>query len=298
MTHAPDTLYAVRIQADRPVAEAIDAILDDSGEDAASVWFDADTDRATVSWFCPTHADATRRLEEFEALAARHPLPGPWQGEIAAMPREDWAESWKRFFHAEKVAPRVWIRPSWESCDTAPGEIEVEIDPGMSFGTGQHATTRACLLCLDDIAGRRPPGGLIDAGCGSGILAIAATKLGYAPVAAFDNDAAAVEIAADNARRNGVADRIGFSVADLASLDGRAPAETVVANILAPVLIEHAARLTAALAPAPVARLILSGLLVEQAPAVLTAFERQALVLETRHDVAGWATLCLRRATP
>jgi ribosomal protein L11 methyltransferase len=278
--------------------------LEDACDEPAAVWYDADSDRATLEWFCATPDEAGARLAAFRTLAQAHPLPGPWQTEIRPIPREDWAESWKRFFHAEKVSPRVWICPSWEQCAALPDDVVVQIDPGMSFGTGQHATTRGCIVLLDRLARPGRPLSMIDAGCGSGILAIAAAKLGYARITAFDNDPDAVVIARDNAAINHVADCIDTHVAELGATPQWGPADVIVANILAPVLIEYATTLVAALAPAPSARLILSGILQTQAAEVIAAFTqpppsgtgtRATLVLHERLDIGEWTTLCLGR---
>jgi ribosomal protein L11 methyltransferase len=297
MTATADMLYAARVLTTHAVADAFDA-LEDVSEDPAAVWYDADSDRATIEWFCEDPADAETRLVAFEALALAHALPCAWQSEIRPIPREDWAESWKRFFHADKVSPRVWICPSWEQCTPSPGDVVVGIDPGMSFGTGQHATTRGCIVFLDRFARAGEPLSIIDAGCGSGILAITAAKLGYAPITAFDNDPAALVVARENAALNHVEHRIDTHVASLDVVRQWGPAEVIVANILAPVLIEHAADLVAALSPASSAKLVLSGILNAQADEVITAFTETGfgLRLEDRLDIGEWTTLCLGRA--
>lgn len=304
MTATADTLYAAQVLTTRDVADAFDALEDVAGEPAA-VWYDADSDRARIEWFCATPEEAKARLADFESLAQAQALPGSWQSEVRPIPREDWAESWKRFFHAEKVSPRVWICPSWEKCAALPGEIVVEIDPGMSFGTGQHGTTRGCIVFLDRLARPGRPLSVIDAGCGSGILAIAAAKLGYTQITAFDNDPAAVDIARENAALNSVAHQIDSHVADVGGVAHYGPADVVVANILAPVLIEYATALVAALSTEPSARLILSGILRTQADEVLAAFTQPVptetgtcaalMMLEDRLDIGEWTTLCLRR---
>ncbi len=296
MPPSADILYAARVLTTRAVADAFDALEDDAAGPAA-IWHDADSDRATIEWFCADPAEAEASLAAFESTARAHALPGAWESDIRPIPREDWAESWKRFFHAEKVSPRVWICPSWEQCAAMPGDVVVGIDPGMSFGTGQHATTRGCIVFLDRLARPGHPLSVIDAGCGSGILAITAAKLGYARITAFDNDPDAVAIARDNAALNGVADRIVTHIAGVETTPQWGPADVIVANILAPVLIEHAVTLAAALSPARSARLILSGILLTQATEVIAAFAQPpvGLVLEERLDFGEWTTLCLGR---
>ena len=112
---------------------------------------------------------------------------------------DDWAERWREFHEPVLVGERVWVRPPWK--DPRPGAIDLVIDPAQAFGTGAHPTTR---LSLELLLGVEPRGALTDLGCGSGVLAIAAAKLGFAPVTAVDNDPAAVEATRANARANGV----------------------------------------------------------------------------------------------
>jgi ribosomal protein L11 methyltransferase len=115
-----------------------------------------------------------------------------------------WEDAWRRFHRPVRVGP-LWIGPSWEAPE--PGAIPVVVDPGRAFGTGAHATTRLCLELLVDVA----PTGLVDAGCGSGVIAVAAAKLGFGPVVALDNDEAAIEVARANAGANGVEVEVRFA---------------------------------------------------------------------------------------
>jgi ribosomal protein L11 methyltransferase len=206
------------------------------------------------------------------------------------LPVQDWAESWKRFFHVERVSDRVVVRPTWEPYAARPGECVIDLDPGMSFGTGQHGTTRACLQFLDRLSAASPRRSVLDMGCGSGILAIAAVKLGFAPVQAFDNDPDAVAIARDNAALNGVS--IGFETCDLVANQARA--DVVVANILAPVLIQAAAPIAAAVRPG--GALVISGILDSQYADVLTAFARQGFAEHANILLDEWRSGWLVRS--
>ena len=198
---------------------------------------------------------------------------------------DDWAERWKRFHGAVLVGGRLYVRPPWEPAAVRPGVHEIVIDPGRAFGTGSHPTTRLCLELLLDLAGRRTrPRSLVDLGCGSGILAIAAAKLGFAPVAALDCDPASLEATERNARENGV------ELAQVQRIDLReepAPqADVVVANLTGRLLL-RVAELMADPPPAIVA----AGLLETEADAVAAAFaplrERRQVALE------GWTGLLL-----
>jgi ribosomal protein L11 methyltransferase len=157
------------------------------------------------------------------------------------------------------------VIPGGQTAEVADGDITVELDPGLAFGTGTHATTALCLEWLDslDLAGRR----VIDVGCGSGILAVAALKLGAAHAVAIDHDPQALLATRENAARNGVADRLTVVGADAAPPE---PADVVVANILAGTLIELAPRILALVRPG--GRLALSGILAEQADAVAATY--------------------------
>jgi len=194
---------------------------------------------------------------------------------------DDWADRWKAFHRPVLVGGRLRVRPPWEEHEGGAGVEEVVIDPGRAFGTGGHHTTRMSLELLLDIDAR---GSLADLGCGSGVIAIAAAKLGFAPVVAVDHDPDAVAITRENAAVNGVAlDRV-------AALDLRAEAppaaRTVVANLMRPLLL----RVAALMEGRPEA-LVVSGLLTHEADEVAQAFAplREARRLES----GGWAALRL-----
>jgi ribosomal protein L11 methyltransferase len=183
---------------------------------------------------------------------------------LEALAERDWARVWLEGFRPMCFGRRLWVCPSGATA-ADPAAVVVHLDPGLAFGTGTHPTTALCLTWLDgsELAGRR----VIDFGCGSGILAVAAARLGAEHVTALDHDPQALTATAANAAANEVADRIDVHGADLVGL---APAEVVVANILANVLIELAPTLTALVAPR--GSLVLSGILIHQADAVMAAY--------------------------
>jgi len=313
---ANSLLWCVSAAIPAGTEEPLLELLDDEG-----LWptthHDADSKRTLLNVYIEDAAlvDAARGA----VLRAASSLGLSLETTVENLPPENWRESWKRFFHTTRVSPRVVVRPMWEPYAAQPGEVVVDMEPGMSFGTGNHATTRACLQFLDALALENPARSVLDMGCGSGILSIAAAKLGFAPVAGFDNDPDAVAIAQENARLNAtpglhyyIADVAGaLKVAGASCSQGRvkktweqdapatlkpreqdAPATIVVANILAPVLIEHAAAIAQRVARAPNAALLLSGILEEQYPAVLAAY--QALGFRERESIqieiwrSGW----------
>jgi ribosomal protein L11 methyltransferase len=155
-----------------------------------------------------------------------------------------------------RVGASLFVRPPWEATSNRPGALEVVIDPAQAFGTGAHATTRLCLQLLLELAAEGVRGGVLDVGAGSGVLAIAAAKLGYGPVLALDNDRASVAAIADNAARNGVqieARRFDLRRDPLPEVDGL-PAPIVLANLLRPLLLDLAETMLGSDGPAPPAQ--------------------------------------------
>ena len=192
----------------------------------------------------------------------------------------DWAERWKRFHSPVLVGGRLWVRPPWSGPHRH--AVDLVIDPGRAFGTGAHPTTRLCLELLLEL---EPRGSLADLGCGSGVLAIAAAKLGFAPVAAVDGDRAALEAA----RANATANRVRLDRVERLNLRERPPppAATVTANLTRPLLLRVAELMT----ERPGA-LIVSGVLDEEADEVAAAFS--GLPERRRLSDRGWSALLLR----
>jgi len=203
---------------------------------------------------------------------------------VEAAPEDDsWRDAMHAFHRPVEIAGSLLVRPPWEP--PRPGLLDVEIDPGMAFGTAQHATTRACLTLLAGLPGE---GALLDAGCGSGVLSIAARRLGFDPVWSADSDPLAVEATIANARRNGVGLRIGRRTIGADRLPACA---TVTANLTGTVL-----RLLAAALPAPAPRrLIASGMRPDEVEGVAASFARHGLVTAERIEDEGWATVLLVR---
>ncbi|MEI8352688.1 MAG: 50S ribosomal protein L11 methyltransferase [bacterium] len=294
---AKPSLHVARIETSPRLAELYDDQCVEGGDDQCTVWFDADRDLAILEYYCGTRSEAEQRYSAMADFLAPFMNGEPMRGSLRELPCEDWSETWKRYFHTEKVSARIWIKPSWETCPAAPPDIVVEIDPGMSFGTGQHGTTRGCLQVMDRLAASPAPLRLADIGCGSGILAIAAAKLGYRDVVALDHDPDAVRIARENAVLNGVAGCIRFMAGDYAAPGLSGTHDVVVANILATVQIDNAAPLIGILDRTPGARMILSGILNPQAAGVVAAYEVRGMIPVDSVQVGDWTTLCLKRAS-
>jgi ribosomal protein L11 methyltransferase len=196
---------------------------------------------------------------------------------------DDWAERWKRFHVPVLVGGRLWVRPPWEQEAVRPGVHEIVIDPGQAFGTGTHPTTRLCLELMLEL---EPSGSFADLGCGSGVLAIAAAKLGFSPVGAYDSDRAAVAATRVNARENGV---VLDSVERFDLRGGEPPvADVIAANLMRPLLLQL--RRSSREMPRV---LVASGLLEGEADEVAAAY---APLVERRRLVdRGWAALLLIR---
>lgn len=202
---------------------------------------------------------------------------------------EKWATAWKKHFKPVRVG-RIVVKPTWEEFVSLPGDVIIDIDPGMAFGTGYHPTTQLCLHALQE----RVKGGevVLDVGTGSGVLAIAAVKLGAERVVGLDVDTVAVEVAQENVEQAGLGKTLRIERADSPlAFDGQA--DLVVANILAQVLIDMAGQLHEKVKPDGI--LIASGIILERAGEVKTAFEAIGLqTIEEKHD-GDWVALVSER---
>jgi len=242
------------------------------GSPVAPLW---DASRV-VALFEPAH-DLTARLASAAREAGLNALPAISMEEVA---EQDWVRLTQSQFDPIRISDRLWIVPSWHVAPD-PQAINLELDPGLAFGTGSHPTTRLCLEWLE--ANIAPGCSVLDYGCGSGILGIAAAKFGAGDVLGIDIDPAALTAAAANAARNGVALRLAHSAAPLTETF-----DVVVANILTNPLMLLAPLLSARLAPG--GRLALSGVLEAQAEQVIAAYAPYlALSVGAVHE--GWVRL-------
>jgi ribosomal protein L11 methyltransferase len=227
---------------------------------------------------------------ELPALPALEAAAGAGLVEVTSREvPDDWAERWQDFHRAVSIAGgRILVRPSWDPRPASdPAGIDVVVDPGQAFGTGAHPTTRMCLELLLDLADAGLAAGpLVDLGTGSGVLAIAAAKLGFEPVIACDREHAALAAAAANAGANGV--DVELVSADLRT-EPAPRASTVTANLTAPLLVEVAMRMSAP------RRLICSGMLLAEADDVREAFATRGLAERRQHSAGDWAALLLAR---
>jgi ribosomal protein L11 methyltransferase len=201
----------------------------------------------------------------------------------------DWADAWKAYFPVMRVGRRIVIRPTWRRHRRGPDDVVLALDPGMAFGTGLHPTTRLCLAGIESLADRGVVAGarVLDVGCGSGILAIAALKLGAASATGLDTDPIAIEATHTNARRNALARRIRIREGSVPS--GEPAFDVVLANLIAGLLVPLAAALRAEMRPA--GTLLASGIFVDREAEVSWAFEAVGLEIASRTTEGDWVAL-------
>ena len=228
-----EILYCFRVEDLGGNGGLLDELLSALDLDHSS-WFDRETGRVWHTVYSVTPEARDEALARFRAeLPEWREMGVEIRGEESfTLRREEWAEAWKKFFKPIEISPRLLVRPEWLDDRPKPGQKLLTVDPGMSFGTGQHPTTLFCLQTIDRLALEPGVKSLLDAGCGSGILAIAGALLGYDPVDAFDFDPDAVKSAAENLERNHVSGVVP-TVADANDYPGRSDGyDLVCANIL------------------------------------------------------------------
>lgn len=288
----------------RPLAYQNSVALEQRG-DETSLDPDALEPTVTVKIYVPEEDDTPafrRRVEEIlYHLNRLYPVPPPTFRHLA---EADWANAWKAHYHPFRIGRRLLVRPSWwdeeeqggngaeeqgsyEAAVERPGDIVLRLDPGMAFGTGLHPTTQTCLQALETVV--TPGMRVLDVGTGSGILAIAAARLGAAAVVGVDTDAVAVKTAKVNAAQNGVSQLVEVWQGSLASVSVE-EWDVVVVNILATVVIELLANGGLMNYVAPDGYLILSGIIDQQAADVIKAVEAVGGKVIQTFAVRDWVT--------
>jgi ribosomal protein L11 methyltransferase len=285
----------VSVEVDRETAEAVAEVLSryahrgvvvESGPDG---W---ESDPVVVRGYLPVDDDlwnTKKRVEEgLWHLGQIRPIPAPSFRKVA---EKDWAEAWKERLKVLHVGERIVICPSWLTYEPRPEEILIQLDPGMAFGTGLHPTTQSCLRALERFV--EPGIAVLDLGTGSGILAIAAAKLGAERVAALDSDQEAVTVARGNVIKNDVDRQINVRQGSLAEVTGAY--DLVVVNILARVIVEMVGEgLSERLRPDGV--LVAAGITTDQVSEVAEAFEGGGLELVDQRQQGDWVSLVAERA--
>jgi len=287
-------VFEFKVEIALGAVQAIEELLAECEEQRLMVLEDKPSGRAWLTGYFESRAEAEVTWVDFAPqLPSGCLVSVPAISELAD---KDWKESYKEHFKAWKFDRLNWV-PVWERATFAlpAGEEVLWLDPGMAFGTGNHETTRLCCERLVKfVAERGHDGRVIDAGCGSGILALSAAKLGFGRIAAFDNDPLAVDVSRENAELNNLAGRVDFYVGDLVTgLAGRS-ADLVLANIQADVLMKFTRELLGAVAPGGV--LVLSGILAGELAQVREVFSAAAPGWLVDSRVMGeWSDLMLSR---
>jgi ribosomal protein L11 methyltransferase len=277
------TLWNISVTTAAEADEAVTELLQRMLSRPASSYMDIETGHATASVYLPREPDPIRLHQALIKGLAQIRKSGleiaPARISIEKLWREDWAESWKRHFQPIQIGTALLVKPGWNRRRPVKGQALVVLNPGLSFGTGQHPTTGFCLRQLVLRRDRGVPQSFLDIGTGSGILAIAAAKLGYAPVEAIDSDPDSVRIAGTNARRNRVADKIRLRKADLTQWAHRQsrPFDLICANLTADLLLSERKSIRIRLKPGGV--LVLAGILTPEFPTIQRAYRNSGLKL-------------------
>ena len=293
-------LWKISVTTAPDAEDAVTDWLESTFGQPVSSYTDAETGIAVVSVFVPKRPDWSQAKQKELALGLRRIARsglniGPGRVALRSIRKEDWAESWKLHFQPLEIGSALLLKPSWSRRRPRKGQAVVVLDPGLSFGTGRHPTTA---FCLRQVVARRRAGesqSCLDIGTGSGILAIAAAKLGYAPVDAFDFDPQAVSIARANARRNRVAARIRFRRQDLTQLPRRSVRQysLVCANLISTLLVAERDRILARLRADGV--LVIAGILAKEFAGVQRSFEAAGLRLIAARTQNEWRCGAFRR---
>lgn len=298
----------VFVEVDGEAAEAVADLFQRYGHQGVAieqagfpleVWPDEipPADRLIVRAYFPDDEraeDARQALREaIYYLGRLYPIPDP---QFRTVREEDWESAWKAHYHPLRLGRLLYIRPAWsELPDARPDDIVLVMDPGMAFGTGTHPTTQLCLIALEDALADRPALDVLDLGSGSGILGIAALKLGARHVLALDTDPIAVSATLENAARNGVADRITAQVGSLETLQTTARHfDLALVNILAKVIVALCDQgLGRVLRPGGLG--IFSGIIEDQAGEVEAALRRTGLEPVARRTQGDWVAIEARK---
>jgi len=290
----------VSIQVDGEAAEAVIELFNRCGHGGAVVLTEFNEEfgeiggAVTVRTYLPISREGLetrRRLEEgLWHLSQIYPLPAP---RFRRLTEEDWASAWKKHYRVLRVGRCLVIKPSWQEYAPRPGDVVVELDPGMAFGTGVHPTTQMCLAALEDHL--RPGMRVLDLGTGSGILAIAAAKLGAGSVLALDVDPVAVRVARDNVLANEVEDIVVVRQGSLAEAEGRF--DFVLANILAKVIVELAEQSLADRLRTG-GLLVAAGIIEDQEEEVRGALQAHGMAVIERRQERDWVMLIAARRPP
>ncbi|HLH54773.1 MAG TPA: 50S ribosomal protein L11 methyltransferase [Verrucomicrobiae bacterium] len=293
-------LWKFSVKASETTEEALAELVSNAFGQPASTYTDLRTGKTTVSvyiekkpyWPLSARRQFAAALRQIDDSHNRKLAPA---FRIQKIRFEDWAESWKRHFKPISISGRLLIRPTWSKSRAKANVAIVQLDPGMSFGTGHHPTTGFCLRQIVRLRRGAPTQSVLDAGTGSGILAICAAKLGYGRVDAFDFDIDCVKAARSNAALNHVARSVRVRQADVAALPLKKARQysVVCANLMANLLLQHKARLCAAVEAG--GSLVLAGILDSEFPQIEAAYSAHGFKLTRSRGEKEWRSGCFLR---
>ncbi len=281
-----------------PVAEeTVTDLLEQIFSRRASSYTDALTLQTTVTVYLE-HKPEKDALElrnvrtGLKRIIEAYPEMRSCKLELTKLVRKDWVDSWKKHFKAIEFGSALLVLPSWSKRRVRKEQALVRIDPGLAFGTGQHPTTHFCLSQLVSRRDLKKRQSFLDLGTGSGILAIAAVKLGYRPVEAIDLDPTAIKVSRLNARRNRVERAIRFQQKDVTKLSLQNPAryDLICANLIADLLMTEPQRITNRLKPD--GALVLSGILTREFSQIQEHYHHAGLRLLSRVTAREWSSGC------
>lgn len=299
----------VSMEVDGEAAEAVADVLQRYGHQGVAIeqsgfyietWEDEvpPAERLTVRAYLPEDERAESAKKQLEEalwhLGKLYPMPTP---QYKVIDEEDWAEAWKANYHALRLGRHIFIRPLWIDQPGEPGDIVIALDPGQAFGTGTHPSTQLVLEAAEELLENWPGAKVLDLGCGSGILSIAAVRMGAAKVLALDTDPIAVRATQENAAANGVADQIAAQTGSLDSLVHAATRfDLALVNILAKVIISMCAQgLGSVIRSGGIG--VFGGIIQEQADEVEAALRSTRLTPYKRRFSGEWVVIEARRET-
>lgn len=257
-----------------------------------SSWQNAREKIAFHTLYCANKEEAEEALKSIKEKIAEWKEFGISlsETELLTILKEDWSEVWKKHFKIIEISDRLLVKPTWIDVEEKPGRVVIELDPGMSFGTGHHPTTNFCLKKINELAENNGSAkSFLDAGCGSGILSIAARKLGFKPVTAFDIDPDAIKVAEENFELNGIKKgEIDLKVASLEEFSSDCKYDAIAANILSGILVKNRSALISLLKDD--GKIILAGILSSEYGNLKNLFEEGGLKEEFNFTDREWTS--------
>lgn len=298
----------IKVEVDGEAAEAVAELFERYGHQGVAIehpgffietWEDEipPAEKLIVKAYMPANESTPDKQQQVrDALRYMNALLAIPEPVFTTLQETDWAEAWKAHYKPLRIGRKVYLRPTWIEVDDAkPDDILIALDPGMAFGTGTHPSTQLCLIACEDILEEHPGWDVLDLGCGSGILSLAAAKLGAGKILALDTDDIAVKVTLENAAMNGLEGAIVAQSGSLASLTGGARRfDLALVNILARVIIQMCDEgLGTVIRPGGVG--VFGGIIIDQAEEVETALRKTGLEPYKRRTSGDWVVIEAKR---